>query len=171
MRVAGAGQTPSTPRAPPYTSRVRIHVDADGCPVKPEVYRVAKRYALHVFVVANARIETPTDPLVEMVVVPKGLNSADDWIADNAVAADIVVTADIPLAARCVAKGSTVLHPAGRPFTDDDIGSALALRGLLAHLREAGQITGGPAPFQDRDRSQFLQALDAAIQRGRRKKR
>jgi len=149
---------------------VRIHVDADGCPVKPEVYRVAKRYALPVFVVANAWIETPRDPLVEMVVVPKGLNSADDWIAENALAVDIVVTADIPLAARCVAKGSTVLHPAGRPFTDDDIGSALALRGLLAHLREAGEITGGPAPFQDRDRSQFLQALDAAIQRGRRKK-
>ena len=149
---------------------MRILVDADGCPVKAEVYRVAKRCEVGVRVVANAWMETPPAPAVEMVVVEKGPNSADDWIAEHAEADDIVVTADIPLAARCVAKGAAVLHPNGRPFTDDDVGSALALRDLLARLRDAGEITGGPAPFSDRDRSQFLQALDAAIQRGKRRR-
>ncbi len=149
---------------------VQIHVDADGCPVKQEIYRVAKRYALVVQVVANKWMETPDDPLVRMVVVTDGFDAADDWIVEHAAADDVVVTADIPLAARCLAKGARVLGPKGRRFTDDDIGGALASRALAAHLRESGLITGGPAPFKDRDRSQFLQALDAAIQEGRRKR-
>lgn len=150
---------------------MKIHVDADGCPVKQEVYRVAKRYGLEVKLVANTWMQTPDDPLVEMVVVSDGFDAADDWIVENAVAGDVVVTADIQLAARCLEKSAAVLGPTGRPFTDDDIGDALASRALAAHLRETGVITGGPAPFRDRDRSQFLQALDAAIQRGRRLQR
>ncbi len=149
---------------------MQIYVDADGCPVKAEVFRVAKRYAVEVRVVANGWMETPDAPRVAMVVVGQGADAADDWIAERAGADDLVVTGDIPLAARCVAKGAAVLHPTGRRFTENDIGSALALRDLLAHLRESGERTGGPAPFHDRDRSQFLQALDVAIQRGRRKR-
>jgi uncharacterized protein YaiI (UPF0178 family) len=147
---------------------VRIHVDADGCPVKPEIYRVAKRYGLHVFAVANAGFERADGADVEPIVVPPTLDAADDWIADHVLAEDIVVTTDIPLAARCLAKGATVLHPSGRPFAEDDIGSALSLRDLLKSLREAGERTRGPAPFAERDRSRFLQALDGAIQKGRR---
>ena len=147
-----------------------IYVDADGCPVRQEVFRVAKRYALEVRVVANGGVETPADPRVEMVMVGNGLDAADDWIVEHVEAADVVVTADIPLAARCVAKRATVIHPTGRPFNEHDIGSALAVRDLLKSLRESGQKTRGPAPFSDRDRSQFLQALDGAIQRGRRSK-
>ena len=145
-------------------------MDADGCPVKPEIFRVAKRYEIAVHVVSNGWIQTPDAPRVEMVLVGQGLNAADDWIVEHVEADDVVVTTDIPLAARCVAKGAAVLHPTGRPFTEDDIGSALAMRDLLANLRESGERTRGPAPFQDRDRSQFLQALDVAIQRGRKKR-
>jgi uncharacterized protein YaiI (UPF0178 family) len=149
---------------------MRIHVDADGCPVKPEIFRVAKRYALEVKVVANQGVEIPRDPLVEMVLVGNGLDAADDWIVANATADDVVVTADVPLAARCVAKGATVIHPTGRGFTEDAVGSALAMRDLHARLREEGQRTRGPAPFTERDRSSFLQALDAAIQKAKRKR-
>ena len=149
---------------------MQIHVDADGCPVKDEIYRVAKRYQLPVRVVANKRIGTPCDPLVQMVVVSDGFDAADDWIVEHAVADDVVVTSDIPLAARCLAKKAFVIDPKGRRFTDNDIGSALASRALSAHLRESGLITGGPAPFKDRDRSQFLQALDSAIQAGKRRR-
>ncbi len=126
---------------------------------------MARRYGLRVHLVANSWMQAPDAAdasVVEMVVVGQGLNAADDWIVEHAGAEDIVVTADIPLAARCVAKGSAVLHPTGRRFPDDDIGSALAGR------RGAGTMTRGPAPFSDRDRSQFLQGLDEAIQRGRR---
>lgn len=147
---------------------MQIHVDADGCPVKQEVYRVAKRCGLAVNVVANKWMQTPDDPLVRMVVVTDGFDAADDWIVAHARARDVVVTADIPLAARCLAKDAAVIGPTGRRFTDRDIGGALASRSLSAHLRESGVITGGPAPFQDRDRSRFLQALDAAVQEGRR---
>ena len=149
-------------------TRVRILVDADGCPVKPEIFRVAKRCGVPVRLVANNWVDAPVDPLFEQVVVARGPDAADDWIAENALPADLVVTADIPLAARCVGKAGEVLHPNGRPFTDDDVGSALALRDLLKNLRESGEHTGGPRPFTDRDRSAFLQALDAAIVRGRR---
>lgn len=153
-----------------YASRVKIHVDADGCPVKQEVYRVAKRCGVHVHVVANTWMQIPAGPGVEMVVVSDGFDAADDWIVEHAEALDVVVTADIPLAARCVAKRAIVIDPKGRRFTEADIGSALASRDLMAHLRESGLITGGPAPFKDRDRSQFLQALDTAIQQARRGK-
>jgi uncharacterized protein YaiI (UPF0178 family) len=149
---------------------VEIYVDADGCPVKQEVFRVAKRYGLPVHVVANGWLQTPDAPRVRMVVVGQGLDAADDWIVEHAGPEDVVVTADVPLAARCVARKAAVLHPNGRPFTEDDVGGALALRDLLARLRESGARTGGPAPFRERDRSQFLQALDAAIQRGSRKR-
>lgn len=151
-------------------ARVRILVDADGCPVKPEIFRVAKRCQVPVRLVANGWVDAPRDVLFECVVVPHGADAADDWIAANALPADLVVTADIPLASRCVGRVAAVLHPNGRPFTDDDIGSALALRDLLKNLRESGEHTGGPAPFADRDRSAFLQALDAAIVRGRRRR-
>jgi uncharacterized protein YaiI (UPF0178 family) len=149
---------------------VQIYVDADGCPVRAEVYRVAKRYGLPVRVVANGWMQTPADATVEMVVVGQGLDAADDWIVERATKEDVVVTADIPLASRCLAKGAVVLHPNGRPFTENDIGGALALRSVLAHLRESGETTSGPAPFRDRDRSQFLQALDRAVQQGRRRR-
>ncbi len=149
---------------------MRILVDADGCPVKPEIFRVAIRCQVPVRLVANGWVDAPKDPLFEQVVVPHGADVADDWIAENTLPADIVVTADIPLAARCVGKAAAVLHPNGRPFTDDDVGSALALRDLLKNLRESGEHTGGPAPFRDRDRSAFLQALDAAIVKGRRRR-
>ena len=149
---------------------MQIHVDADGCPVKDEVYRVAKRYGLTVQVVANKWIQTPSDPLVRMVVVSDGFDAADDWIVEHSEQDDVVVTSDIPLAARCLVKKAFVIDPKGRRFTDNDIGSALASRALSAHLRESGLITGGPAPFKDRDRSQFLQALDQAIQAGKRRR-
>jgi uncharacterized protein YaiI (UPF0178 family) len=148
---------------------VQIHVDADGCPVKQEVCRVARRCGLPVKFVANTWMQIPDGPLFERVVVSGGLDAADDWIAEHAAAGDVVVTADIPLAARCLTKGAFVVGPTGRRFTDRDIGSALASRALSAHLRESGVRTGGPAPFRERDRSQFLQALDAAIQESRRR--
>jgi uncharacterized protein YaiI (UPF0178 family) len=148
---------------------VELFVDADGCPVKPEVYRVAKRCGLRVHVVANRWLGIPDDPAVAMVVVGDGFDAADDWIAGHAGPDDVVVTADVPLAARCVAKGAAVLDPKGRRFTADDVGEALAARDLSAHLRESGLITGGPAPFRDRDRSRFLQALDTVIQEIRRR--
>ena len=143
---------------------VQIHVDADGCPVKQEVFRVAKRYGLAVKLVANKHLATPDDPLVEMVVVRDAFDAADDWIVEHVRENDIVVSGDIPLAARCLDKGALVLGPAGRVFTRDSIGEALATRELLSHLRELGTITGGPAPFDKRARSRFLQRLDQMIQ-------
>ena len=139
-----------------------IYVDADACPVKDEVYRVARRYALPVKVVANAPLRVPADPLVELVVRP-GFGAADDWIAEQAGPGDVVVTADIPLAARCLAKGARVLSPKGQPFTDNDIGAALAMRDLMDELRQGGAVTGGPAPMTAKDRSRFLSKLDEAV--------
>jgi uncharacterized protein YaiI (UPF0178 family) len=144
-----------------------IYVDADACPVKEEVYRVARRYALRVAVVANAPLKVPTDPLVELVVRP-GFGAADDWIAEQAAEGDVVVTADIPLAARCLAKGARVLDPKGKPFTESDIGSALALRELMDQLRQGGTVTGGPAAMTPKDRSRFLSKLDEAVNAVRR---
>ena len=149
---------------------MRIHVDADGCPVKQEVYKVAKRCALEVRVVANKWLQTPEDPRVQLVVVGDGFDAADDWIVEHAEPGDVVVTADIQLAARALKKDAYVLDPKGRRFRDGDIGSALAARALSAHLRESGVLTGGPAPMRDRDRSQFLQALDTAVQESRRRR-
>jgi uncharacterized protein YaiI (UPF0178 family) len=138
-----------------------IYVDADACPVKEEVYRVARRHGLRVAVVANAPLRVPSEPLVELVVRP-GFGAADDWIAQEAGPGDIVVTADIPLAARCLAKEARVLDAKGRPFTDNDIGSALAMRDLREELRQGGAMTGGPSPMTPRDRSRFLSKLDEA---------
>ena len=146
----------------------RLYVDADACPVKEEVYRVARRYGLPVSVVANAWIRVPAEPLIEPVVVDAGPDVADDWIAERAGAGDIVVTADIPLAARCLPAGAQVIAPNGRPFTPDSIGSAMAGRAVGEHLRSMGEITGGPKPFAPADRSRFLSALDEAVQRARR---
>ena len=144
-----------------------IYIDADACPVKDEVYRVARRYALRVMVVANAPLRIPSDGLMEMVV-RSGFGAADDWIAEQAGPGDIVVTADIPLAARCLGKGACVLDPKGRRFTDNDIGSALAMRDLMDELRQGGAVTGGPAPMTSKDRSRFLSKLDEAASAVRR---
>jgi uncharacterized protein YaiI (UPF0178 family) len=139
-----------------------IYIDGDACPVKEEVYRVARRYSLRVAVVANAPLRVPADALVELVVCP-GFGAADDWIAEQAGVGDIVVTADIPLAARCLAREARVLDPKGHPFTEADIGSALAMRDLMEGLRQQGERTGGPAAMTARDRSRFLSKLDEAV--------
>jgi uncharacterized protein YaiI (UPF0178 family) len=139
-----------------------IYVDADACPVKPEIYRVAQRYAFPVKVVANAPMRVPGNPLVELVVRP-GFGTADDYIAAEAGPGDIVITSDIPLAARCLEKQARVLSPKGNEFTDNDIGQALALRSLMDELRQSGQATGGPAPMAPKDRSRFLARLDETI--------
>jgi len=144
-----------------------IYIDADACPVKDEVYRVARRYGLRVAVVANASLRVPTNALVELVVRP-GFGAADDWIAEQAGPGDVVVTADIPLAARCLAKDARVLDPKGRLLTDKDIGAALAMRDLMDGLRQAGVVTGGPAPMAPKDRSRFLSKLDDAVNAVRR---
>ena len=144
---------------------IRVYVDADACPVKDEVYRVAGRHQLPVFVVTNSFIRVPEDPLIERVAVAAGPDAADDWIAERADASAIVITADIPLANRCVKAGATVIGPTGRPFTEDSIGMALAVRDLMTDLRSAGDVTSGPRPFAPRDRSAFLSALDQAIRR------
>jgi len=144
---------------------IAIYVDADACPVKNEVYRVASRHGLKVIVVSNSPIAVPRDPLVERVVVAAGMDEADDFIAERAIRGDIVITADIPLASRCVNAGAAVIAPTGRVFTEDSIGMALATRNLMDSLRSAGEITGGPRSFSPRDRSSFLSALDQAIVR------
>lgn len=154
------------------TSRgpIAIYVDADACPVKNEVYRVAERHALKglalkVFVVSNSVIAVPRDPMVELVIVGAGMDVADDWIAERARRGDVVVTADIPLASRSVKAGADAIAPNGKPFTPDSIGLTLATRNLMADLRSAGAVTGGPKPFAAQDRSRFLSALDQAIVR------
>jgi uncharacterized protein len=147
---------------------MNVYVDADGCPVKEETYRVAKRYGLHVFVVANSWIRVPDDASIEPIVVSGGFDAADDWIAERAGAGDVVISGDIPLASRCLKNGARVLGTTGREFTDDSIGDALATRELLSHLRMMGTVTGGPAPFSKQDRSRFLQELDRIIQAVRR---
>ena len=149
---------------------ISIYIDADACPVKQEIYRVAERHALKgtalkVFVVSNAPIAVPRDEMIERVVVGTGMDEADNWIAEHAKRGDIVVTADVPLASRCVKSGATVIAPNGKPFSEDSIGMTLATRNLLDSLRSAGEITGGPKPFSPRDRSEFLSALDRAIVR------
>jgi uncharacterized protein YaiI (UPF0178 family) len=145
--------------------RIEIYVDADACPVKDEVYKVAGRHGLKVYVVTNSFMMVPRDPLIERVAVPEGPDVADDWIAERAVKGDIVITADIPLADRCVKTGASVLSPKGKAFTADSIGMALATRNLMTDLRSAGAVTGGPPPFDKRDRSAFLSALNQAVVR------
>ncbi|MDP6567862.1 MAG: YaiI/YqxD family protein [Alphaproteobacteria bacterium] len=147
---------------------LEIYVDGDACPVKDEVLRVAGRHGLTVHLVANAWLRQANEPMVRMVVVGEGLDAADDWIAEHVGPGDIVVTADIPLAARCLDAGAQALGPGGKPFTEESIGMALAMRDLLAHLRDSGEIGGGGPGFTKQDRSNFLQALEAAVQAGRR---
>ena len=152
----------------PEAPSLRIFIDADACPVKDEVYRVAARYGLSVCVVANSPIQVPRAPGIERVVVPAGPDVADDWIAERANADVIVVTADIPLASRCVKAGADVLSPSGKRFDESSVGLALANRNLMDHLRSTGLATSGPKPFGARDRSNFLGALDNAVVRWRR---
>lgn len=147
------------------SSIIALYVDADACPVKAEVYKVAERHRLKVYVVANSFINTPRDPMIERVLVPAGPDVADDWIAERAARGAIVITTDVPLASRCVKAGADVIAPNGRAFTEASIGMALATRNLMDDLRSQGAITGGPAPFSPRDRSAFLSALDLAIVR------
>ncbi|MBI4288264.1 MAG: YaiI/YqxD family protein [Chloroflexi bacterium] len=143
---------------------LEILVDADGCPVKQEVYRVARRYGLTVTVVANSQMHIPDEDWLKLVVVSDRLDAADDWIVEYITKNDIVVSGDIPLASRCLKKGAKVVGLKGRLFTVDSIGDVLATRDLMSHLRNSGMITGGPAPFEKRDRSRFLQSLDGIIQ-------
>lgn len=145
-------------------AQIRILVDADACPVKEEVVRVAERHGLAVVLVSNAWMRGPDHPLVQRILVARGPDAADDRIADEAAGADIVITNDIPLAARCIDKGARVLRPNGKPIDRNSVGMAVAMRDLAAHLRETGEITGGPAAFTPRDRSRFLDALEAAVQ-------
>jgi hypothetical protein len=143
---------------------LHLYIDADACPVKEEVYRVARRYQLTVTLVANSPMRTPADAGISLQIVGGGLDAADDWIAETVSVGDIVISNDIPLASRCLAKGAKVLAPNGKPFTADNIGDALATRNLLAELRGGGDQLGGPPPFAPRDRSRFLQSLDTMIQ-------
>ena len=154
---------------PIQPAAIRIFVDADACPVKPEVYRVAERYGLKVYVVANAFMAVPRSELIERVIVSEGPDVADDWIVERAGPNDIVVTADIPLAARCVRNGVTVIGPTGKPFDEGSIGMALATRNLLTDLRSAGATTRGPKPLSRQDLSRSLSALDLAVTRLKRK--
>ena len=162
---------------------IAIYIDADACPVKQEVYRVAERHGLKVYVVSNSPIAVPREylvggrpdaepgstsagrPLIERVVVAAGMDAADDWIAERAAKGAIVITQDIPLAARAVKAGAVVIAPNGKPFSEDSIGMTLATRNLMDSLRSAGEITGGPKPFSPKDRSAFLQSLDREIVR------
>jgi uncharacterized protein YaiI (UPF0178 family) len=144
---------------------IEIFIDADACPVKDEIYRVADRYGLKVYVVANAPIRIPRVPSIEQIVVGADPDAADDWIAARARQASIVVTSDIPLASRCIKTGAEVLTPTGRRFTEASIGMALATRNLMDHLRSTGDTTSGPRAFTPRDRSNFLGALDNAVVR------
>lgn len=147
---------------------VTLYVDADACPVKDEIYRVAKRYDLAVILVSNSWMRTPDEARIELVLVDDGFDAADDWIVETVKPHDIVVTTDIPLAARCLENGAYVLGPKGREFTHESIGNALASREVSAQLREHGLMGGGPAPFAAKDRSRFLQQLDATIHAARR---
>ena len=148
--------------------RPPIYLDADACPVKDETYRVAARYGLTVHVVANSVLNRPRESWIVRVIVGSAMDAADDWIAERAGLGSIVLTADVPLAARCVKAGASVLAFTGKPFSQASIGMALATRDLMQSLREAGTITGGPPPFSRADRSAFLSALDRAINRIRR---
>ena len=153
----------------PDKGAICIFVDADACPVKAEVYRVAERYGLKVFVVANSFINVPRSEMIERVIVNEGLDAADHWIAERAGPSDIVITADIPLAARCLKKGASVIGPTGKPFDDNSIGMAVATRDLMTDMRSAGATTRGPAPLSRQDISRFLSALDLAVTKLKRK--
>lgn len=144
-----------------------IYIDADACPVKDEIYRVAQRYGLQTFVVSNAFMRVPASALIQQIVVEAGADVADDWIAARAGKGDIVITADIPLASRALKNGAQVLAATGKSYTESSIGAALATREIMEHLRSMGETTGGPRAFTAKDRSAFLSALDAAVHRAR----
>ena len=148
---------------------IRIYIDADACPVKDEIYKVAARHALPISVVAGGFIRVPQDPTIERIAAGPGMDAADDWIAEHAGPASIVITSDVPLASRCVKLGASVIAPNGRAFTEESIGMALAVRNLMSDLRSGGESTSGPPPFTPRDRSTFLSALDQAVRRLQRK--
>jgi len=148
----------------------RIYVDADACPVKDEIYRVAIRLGVPVSVVAGNFIRVPQDPLIERFAAGSGMDAADDWIAERARPGDVVITSDIPLASRCVKAGAEVLAPNGKPFSEASIGMTLAMRNLMTDLRSSGEITGGPKSFSPRDRSAFLAALDQTLRRIQRRR-
>jgi uncharacterized protein YaiI (UPF0178 family) len=150
---------------PTSSKPIVIYVDADACPVKAEIYRVAERHRIMVHVVANSFMAIPRDPLIARVIVSAGADVADDWIAERVSRGDIVVTTDVPLASRCVKAGADVIGPTGRAFSEASIGMALATRNLMEELRSAGETTKGPRPFAPKDRSAFLSALDLAIER------
>ena len=144
-----------------------IYVDADACPVKDEALRVAERHGVEIFYVSNAWMRLPEGPLVRRTVVAEGPDAADDWIAERIGPGDVAVTADIPLASRCLKAGAQVLGPTGKPFTDASIGMALAMRDLSQHLRETGESRGFNAAFTRKDRSRFLEALELAVRRAK----
>ncbi len=143
---------------------IDLYMDADACPVKDEIYQVASRYGIYVLVVANSRIAVPSEGGVEMVVVSSGFDAADDWIVEQIRTGDIAITADIPLASRCLEKGAVVVSPTGHRFDEDSIGQSLATRELNSHLRESGALMGSGAMFSDRDRSRFVSVLDQVAQ-------
>jgi uncharacterized protein YaiI (UPF0178 family) len=149
---------------------IKIYIDADACPVKEETYKVANRYGLQTFVISNSFIQIPASPLIARVIVNAGPDAADDWIVDHVAAGDVVVTSDIPLAAHVLAKEAQAIAPYGRAFTEESIGLALAQRSLMEHIRSTGETTGGPPPFSPKERSRFLQALDQAVAREKRKR-
>lgn len=144
---------------------VTVYIDADACPVKDETYKVAARYGLVTWVVSNSFIQIPKSEVIKRMIVDAGPDVADDWIADQVAPGDVVVTNDIPLAGRVLAKGGHTVAPNGKAFTPDSIGAALAQRALMEHIRSTGEITGGPPPFSAASRSQFLQTLDQTITR------
>jgi len=147
---------------------ISLYIDADACPVKAEIYRVAERYGLKVYVVSNSYINVPRDPRIERVVVSDSFDAADDWIAERVGPEDIVITSDIPLADRSLKKGAAAIGSTGIAFTPSSIGMAMANRELMSNLRAMGEITGGPKPMKPRDRSRLLSTLDETIQRIRR---
>jgi uncharacterized protein YaiI (UPF0178 family) len=149
---------------------IEIFIDADACPVKDEIYKVAQRYGLKTWVVSNAFMMIPKSPMIERVIVDAGPDVADDWIAEHVSPGDVAVTNDIPLAERVLNAGGHAVSPNGRPFTENSIGAAIAQRALMEQLRSTGDILGGPKPFAPADRSRFLQALDEIIQKERRKR-
>ena len=162
---AGAAGVAGAAGAAVASGVVRILVDADACPVKDEVYKVAWRRGVSVAVVSNAWLRVPAHPLIERVVVSDAFDAADDWIAERADARTVVITGDILLAERCLKAGATVIGHNGKPFTTASIGGAIATRAIMADLRAGGDVVGGPPPFAKADRSRFLQALDAALVR------
>jgi uncharacterized protein YaiI (UPF0178 family) len=148
-----------------------IYVDGDACPVKEETYRVARRHQVKVYVVSNSTLRVPREELIELVVVRGRFDAADDWIVEHIGDGDVAITADIPLAERCLRQGARVLGPKGDEFTEDAIGDAMATRALLDMLRQSGEIGGGPAPFVKADRSRFLSKLDETLHALRRRRR